>query len=97
MRCTLCSHEVICLVGRRWNADVNYFFFRNAVPDIRKLEAASAPDARTSAYCCQCAWTTAAAVTNVTAAQQGGRQAYAQEGEATAAQLRWVCGKRMMR
>ncbi len=92
LRCTQCAHHVIALHGRAWSADVDYFFFRNNVPDRTKLElGGTTPDPSASAYCCQCAWRTVRSPENLTVALAAGKTPYNQEGEASLTQLRWMC------
>jgi len=97
LRCAHCDHAVVRLDDCRWSANVDYFFFRNAVPDEGKLSARTEPARGAAAYCCQCAWRSvpAGAVENLTRAQAaGGVPVYRQEGEAQLGQLKWSCGVR---
>lgn len=95
LRCTQCDHEVLCLPMSKWNnSTVDYFFFRNNVPNVQKLQQGVVYDPNSSAYCCQCAWHSASGVENVTAAQINGKDQYNQQNEATIKQLRWMCSKR---
>lgn len=58
LRCTSCDHDVLRIPGRRWAGDVSYLFFRNSVPDLRKLGAKLRRSPSECAYACQCSWTT---------------------------------------
>ena len=94
--CPHCDHAVIMLPHRQWDAAaVDYFFFRNAVPDAAKLTARTVASPGAAAFCCQCAWISIppGAVANLTAAQAaGGVPVYRQEREAALGQLKWGCG-----
>lgn len=58
LRCTSCDFSVLRWDGYAWASDVEYMFFRNHVPDRRKLEAKIRRQAGAAAYCCQCSWVT---------------------------------------
>ncbi|CEO96036.1 unnamed protein product (mitochondrion) [Plasmodiophora brassicae] len=59
LRCTMCDHVVVRIVKREWDPSCDYFFFRNNVPDLTKLGRKLRDAPRSTAYACQCSWTTA--------------------------------------
>eukprot|EP00474_Spongospora_subterranea_P011906 CRZ12364.1 hypothetical protein [Spongospora subterranea] len=59
LRCTMCDHEVVRILNRSWDPSCDYFFFRNNVPNVIKLEKKTQNAQGSAAYACQCSWITA--------------------------------------
>lgn len=85
MRCLKCDFLVCTFDGMRWNADVDYIFFRNNTPNEAKLSSKLTASASERAYCCQCSWISVSEITKVGAAKQGGQK-----------ELRWVCASHIV-
>eukprot|EP01083_Nonionella_stella_P030486 83546_1 len=56
LRCIKCDHEVIRIHDNTWSGDVNYLFFRNNYPELRKMSAKLIASKYSAAYACQCSW-----------------------------------------
>ncbi|EEY54406.1 sporangia induced hypothetical protein [Phytophthora infestans T30-4] len=56
LRCNECDFTVVQFPGKKWDASVDYMFFRENVPSEAKLRVKMeiAPDF--TAYACQCKW-----------------------------------------
>jgi len=76
LRCTDCDHDVLTVHGHKWHKRSDYLFFRNNVPDLKKLRINLISDAESSAYACQCKWKSVDRRVSVTVFPE----------------LRWVCG-----
>ncbi|KAK3744457.1 hypothetical protein QZH41_012876, partial [Actinostola sp. cb2023] len=65
LRCTSCDFKVVTFDNFQWQADCDYLFFRNNVPDFRKLKAKLIPKRGVRAYACQCTWRSVVDITVV--------------------------------
>ncbi|XP_019727380.1 cilia- and flagella-associated protein 418 [Hippocampus comes] len=77
LRCTSCDFRVLTFDNCEWDSSCDYLFFRNNMPDCRKLGAKLRKRRGFRAYACQCSWFTASEVTDVLLKPH----------------LRWVCAR----
>jgi hypothetical protein len=54
--CTKCDFQVARFPGCRWAENANYLFFRNYMPDARKMREMQVKAPEYAAYACQCSW-----------------------------------------
>ena len=59
LRCSKCDFRVLRFVDSLWADDADYMFFRNHMPDVRKLQAKMQSRDGFCAYACQCSWASA--------------------------------------
>nr|CCA14330.1 sporangia induced hypothetical protein [Albugo laibachii Nc14] len=59
LRCIDCDFTVIQFQDRIWNKSADYMFFRENMPNERKLQAKLDEIFGFTAYACQCKWTSA--------------------------------------
>jgi hypothetical protein len=74
-RCTKCDFKVCWFPDKEWDSSVDYLFFRNNFPTVPKLSPMLHSRPGSTAYCCQCSWSS---VTKEKLVDYGG-------------DLRWVC------
>ncbi|XP_037237175.1 protein C8orf37 homolog [Falco rusticolus] len=77
LRCTACDFRVSLFNDYIWDQSCDYLFFRNNMPELRKLRAKMIKKKGARAYACQCSWRSIDELTDLRTDQQ----------------LRWVCGK----
>ncbi|XP_034980393.1 cilia- and flagella-associated protein 418 isoform X2 [Zootoca vivipara] len=77
LRCTACDFCVLQYDDFQWDQSCDYLFFRNNMPEFRKLRTKMLTKKGSRAYACQCTWRSIDELTELT----GDRQ------------LRWVCSK----
>ncbi|XP_007532273.1 cilia- and flagella-associated protein 418 [Erinaceus europaeus] len=77
LRCIACDFLVVTYDDYIWDKSCDYLFFRNNMPESRKLKTKLMKQKGARAYACQCSWRNIEEVTPL----QSDRQ------------LRWVCGK----
>ncbi|XP_053571198.1 cilia- and flagella-associated protein 418 isoform X2 [Bombina bombina] len=77
LRCTACDFKVVIFDNCEWDASCDYYFFRNSMPDISRLQTKTIRKKGPRAYACQCSWRTIQERTEIRTDQQ----------------LKWVCGK----
>ncbi|XP_038069135.1 protein C8orf37 homolog isoform X2 [Patiria miniata] len=77
LRCTSCDFKIVAFDNYEWDSTCDYLFFRNNVPDFKKLSAKLKKRRGSRAYACQCMWRSVKTVSKV---EQD-------------LQLKWVCGK----
>ncbi|KAM6214739.1 cilia- and flagella-associated protein 418 isoform 1-T1 [Rhynchocyon petersi] len=77
LRCIACDFSVVSYDDYMWDKSCDYLFFRNNMPEFRKLQSKLIKKNGARAYACQCSWRTVEDLTDLQ----------------TDAQLRWVCGK----
>ena len=58
LRCLQCNFQVKTFIDASWEADVDYMFFRNNMPNDDKLSTKLRAYIGAAAYCCQCSWDT---------------------------------------
>lgn len=57
LRCLKCNFKVMTFLGKSWDESADYIFFRNNVPNEKKLSEKLRNSPESCAYCCQCTWT----------------------------------------
>ncbi|XP_022107706.1 protein C8orf37 homolog isoform X2 [Acanthaster planci] len=77
LRCTSCDFKIVAFDNYEWDSTCEYLFFRNNVPDFKKLSTKLKKRKGCRAYACQCMWRSVKTVTKVEQDHQ----------------LKWVCGK----
>ncbi|KAJ8288374.1 hypothetical protein COCON_G00010330 [Conger conger] len=77
LRCTSCDFRVISFDDQEWDSSCNYLFFRNNMPDRRKLQAKLRRKRTARAYACQCSWRSTLSLNDLRDQPD----------------LKWVCGK----
>lgn len=58
-QCTACDFQVMRIDGFIWSTAVDYMFFRNNYPNVKKLRSQMVARRDCCAYCCQCSWKSA--------------------------------------
>ena len=58
LRCSKCDLRVLRFAEKRWEADVDYMFLRNHMPNVDKLLPKLRSRDGDCAYSCQCTWVT---------------------------------------
>ena len=56
LRCTRCDFKVLRFTDKQWADDAEYMFFRNFMPDTKKLQRKLRARDDCTAYACQCCW-----------------------------------------
>mmetsp|Transcript_2218 Transcript_2218/g.4212 ORF Transcript_2218/g.4212 Transcript_2218/m.4212 type:complete len:204 (-) Transcript_2218:228-839(-) len=56
VRCVKCDFAVERWTGMQWKDDTDYMFFRNNMPDRRKVATKLFPQKGKASYACQCTW-----------------------------------------
>jgi len=59
LRCFNCDFGVEMFDNYRWSPDTDYLFLRNNMPDFAKLQSRLLSRRQSRAYACQCQWTNA--------------------------------------
>ncbi|XP_053251603.1 cilia- and flagella-associated protein 418 isoform X2 [Podarcis raffonei] len=77
LRCTACDFRVLQHDDFQWDQSCDYLFFRNNMPEFRKLRTKMLTKKGSRAYACQCTWRSIDELTDLTVDRQ----------------LRWVCSK----
>ncbi|XP_028592290.1 cilia- and flagella-associated protein 418 isoform X2 [Podarcis muralis] len=77
LRCTACDFRVLQYDDFQWDQSCDYLFFRNNMPEFRKLRTKMQTKKGSRAYACQCTWKSIDELTDLTVDRQ----------------LRWVCSK----
>ncbi|XP_033011502.1 protein C8orf37 homolog isoform X1 [Lacerta agilis] len=77
LRCTACDFRVLQYDDFQWDQSCDYLFFRNNMPEFRKLRTKMLTKKGSRAYACQCTWRSIDELTDLTVDRQ----------------LRWVCSK----
>ncbi|XP_071785830.1 cilia- and flagella-associated protein 418-like [Asterias amurensis] len=77
LRCTSCDFKIVFFDNFEWDSSCEYLFFRNNVPDFKKLSAKLKKRKGCRAYACQCMWRSVKTSFKVDQDTQ----------------LKWVCGK----
>lgn len=75
LRCTRCDLRVLSFCDAKWDSGADYMFFRNCYPDEGRLSENLRTQRGTTAYACQCQWTSCSEPTLVDFSSE----------------LRWVC------
>ncbi|KAI9357674.1 retinal maintenance-domain-containing protein [Zopfochytrium polystomum] len=79
IRCLSCDFRCLKFPNAMWTTRVDYMFFRNYVPDERKLASGLERKDGYQAYCCQCSWVSVNALARVNALPNCDK-------------FKWVCG-----
>ncbi|KAM4689441.1 cilia- and flagella-associated protein 418 isoform 1-T2 [Discoglossus pictus] len=77
LRCTACDFNVMMFDDCEWDPSCDYYFFRNSMPEVNKLQTKTVRKYGVRAYACQCSWRSVKETFDLRRDQQ----------------LRWVCGK----
>ncbi|MEE6465590.1 hypothetical protein FKM82_006605 [Ascaphus truei] len=77
LHCTACDFTIVIFNDYQWDASCDYYFLRNSMPELSKLQTTILRMKGTWAYACQCSWSSIQELTDLGTDQQ----------------LRWVCGK----
>ena len=56
IQCVKCDFQVLRFKRSRWTPDVDYLFFRNYMPNTKKMSAKLLYSESHAAYACQCTW-----------------------------------------
>lgn len=56
IQCLKCDFKVLRFDRSQWDSDVNYLFFRNYMPNVKKIAVKLRASKYHAAYACQCTW-----------------------------------------
>ncbi|XP_075438802.1 cilia- and flagella-associated protein 418 isoform X2 [Ascaphus truei] len=70
LRCTACDFTIVIFNDYQWDASCDYYFLRNSMPELSKLQTKILRKKGTRAYACQCSWRSIQELTDLGTDQQ---------------------------